>query len=127
MEQRQFFLQLLLTTAIAALVTWGMHQAPRLQPYWLLSTLSLGGFTLLSVVMYYAGRKAAYSSNKHDFTNIIMGFTMGKMALAFMLIFAYLKLAEPTDKIFILPFFVIYLIYTIFETYFMMKLSRLNT
>ena len=127
MEQRQFFLQLLITTVIAALVLWGLHQVPRLAPYWLLSTLSLGGFMLLSIVMYYAGRKAAYSSNKHDFTNIIMGFTMGKMALSFMLIFAYLKLAEPTDKIFILPFFAIYLIYTIFETYFMMKLSRLNT
>lgn len=76
--------------------------------------------------MYYAGRNAARSSNKNDFTNIIMGFTMGKMVLSFVLIFAYLKLVEPADKIFVLPFFSIYLIYTVFETYFMMKLGRTN-
>ncbi len=126
MDQGRFFSLLLVTTATTALVVFGLHQIPRLQPYWLLSLLSTVGFCLLSVFMYYAGRNAARSSNKNDFTNIIMGFTMGKMVLSFVLIFAYLKLVEPADKIFVLPFFSIYLIYTVFETYFMMKLGRTN-
>lgn len=126
MTQGRFFFYLLITTVSTILVVIGFHLVPRLQPYWPLSAISIVGFTLLSTVMYYAGTNAAKSSNKHDFTNIIMGFTMGKMVLSFMLIFAYLKLMEPEDKIFILPFFSIYLIYTIFETYFMMKLGRTN-
>ena len=76
--------------------------------------------------MYQAGYRAAMSDNKNDFTNAVLGFTVGKMFLAILVILGYSLLAQPPDKLFIIPFFAIYLIYTIFETYFMMKLGRMN-
>ena len=83
-------------------------------------------FVSLSVLMYLAGYRAAMSENKNDFTNAILGFTVAKMFLAILVLIGYTQLARPQDKLFIIPFFGIYLIYTIFETYFMMKLGRMN-
>ena len=126
MTPRQFFLQLLLLSAATALSLHFVNQLPAFQAYAGLSWLSVLFFILLSIAMYYAGRRSALSENKHHFTNTIMGFTMGKMMLSILLILVYLKLAEPVTKLFILPFFGVYLIYTIFETYFMTRLGRMS-
>jgi len=127
MTQRQFYLQLLLVSALTAVALFFINQLPALAAYASLSWLSVAFFIFLSIGMYYAGRRSALSDNKHHFTNTIMGFTMGKMMLSILLILGYLKLAEPETKLFILPFFGVYLVYTIFETYFMTRLGRTNS
>lgn len=124
MTNQTFFLQLGAVILLTAAALWGLFQVPSLAPYQVLGWISLGGFVFLSVVMFFIGRGAAQSENKNTFTSSVLGFTMGKMMLAIMIIFAYLKLAEPTDKFFIIPFFAVYFIFTAFETYFMMKLGR---
>lgn len=126
MSQRSFFTQLGLLSLGTALLIFLLGRLPRFQAYSLLSWASLAAFFALSVAMFFAGRSAAHSDNKNDFTNAVLGFTVGKMFLAIVAIFGYSSLAKPTDKLFIIPFFSIYLIYTIFETYFMMKLGRMN-
>jgi formate/nitrite transporter FocA (FNT family) len=74
--------------------------------------------------MYFVGQQAAQSDNKYTFTNTILGFTVGKLFLAIMVILGYDQLAEPSSKFFIIPFFVVYAVFTGFETYVMMKLSK---
>jgi hypothetical protein len=49
-----------------------------------------------------------------------------KMALCLFVIVGYFKLAEPSSKMYAIPFLIVYLIFTIFETYFMMKLSKVK-
>lgn len=120
-------MQLGLLSLAAVLLVFFLNRLPRLQPYSLLSWASLGAFIALSAAMFSAGRRAARSDNKNDFTNAVLGFTMGKMFLAILLLFGYSRLAQPPDKLFIIPFFSVYLIYTIFETYFMMKLGRMKS
>ncbi|MEM1214972.1 MAG: hypothetical protein AAGJ82_04770 [Bacteroidota bacterium] len=124
MTTQQFFLQLLGVTTLTALVLWGMFQATAVAPYKIVGWISLGTFVLLSIGMYFGGRSAAQSSNKNNFTNAILGFTMGKMLLAIAILFVYLQLAKPADKFFILPFFAVYFLFTAFETYFMMRLGK---
>lgn len=125
MTNQQFFLQLTIITGLCALGLWGlMEGVPDLRPYQALGWISLGGFTLLSGFMFWAGRNAALSENKNNFTSAVLGFTMGKMFLAIIIVYAYMQLAQPADKLFVIPFFGVYLVYTIFETYFMMKLGR---
>ena len=126
MGHRHFFLQLGVVTLVTAAVLLGLHQIDRFAPYGSLSVLSLLLFVGLTVVMYFLGRRAANSENKNDFTNVVMGFTMGKMFLSIAIIYGYLQVVEPTDKLFIVPFFTVYLIYTAFEIFFMMKLGRMN-
>ena len=124
MTNQAFFLQLGAVILLTVVTLWGLFQVPALAPYHLLGWISLGGFVFLSVVMFFIGRSSAQSTNKNNFTSTVLGFTVGKMMLAIMIIFAYLKLAEPIDKLFVIPFFAVYFIFTAFETYFMMKLGR---
>ncbi|PHN07087.1 hypothetical protein [Flavilitoribacter nigricans] len=124
MEAKHFFIQLLILSVAVAAGLYFLNQLPQLQAHASLSWISLVGFIGLSVLMYYAGKRGARSENKNDFTNVVLGFTIGKMFMAIMVIYAYLQLAKPEGKAFILPFFGIYLIFTAFETFFMMKLGK---
>lgn len=127
MSQRQFLIQLGLLSLSVAILVFFLNRLPQLQSSSFLSWASLAAFIAMSVVMFFAGSRAARSDNKNDFTNAVLGFTVGKMFLAILVIFGYSQLAQPADKLFIIPFFSIYLIYTIFETYFMMKLGRMKS
>jgi hypothetical protein len=124
---KAFYLQLAIVTLIAAATAFGINTFPQFADVQPIAWISLGIFVLLSVVMYYAGRKAAFSDNKHDFTNVSLGVTIGKIFIAILFILGYNQLMQPDSRFFIIPFFLMYLIYTIFETYIMMKLGRLNT
>jgi hypothetical protein len=126
MSQRSFFMQLGILSLGTAILLFFLNRLPQLQAYGELSWISLAAFVALCILMYKAGYRAAMSDNKNDFSNAVLGFTAGKMFLAILVIFGYSQLAQPPDKLFIIPFFAIYLIYTIFETYFMMKLGRMN-
>ncbi len=126
MSQRQFFIQLGLLTLSTAILLSFLNGLPQLQAYSSLSWISLGLFLGITLAMHRVGRSAAQSSNKNDFTNAVLGFTVGKMFLAIIILLGYSQLAQPADKLFIIPFFAVYLIYTIFETYLMMKLGRTN-
>ena len=127
MTAKAFYLQLALVSLIAAATAFGINTFPQFADVQPIAWISLGIFVLLSVVMYYAGRKAAFSDNKHDFTNVSLGVTIGKIFIAILFILGYNQLMQPDSRFFIIPFFLMYLIYTIFEIYIMMKLGRLNT
>lgn len=83
-------------------------------------------FIILSVMAYYLGKRGATSTNKYRFVHIIVFFILLKMVASIVLIVGYIKLAEPTGKVFIVPFLVVYLFYTIFEVYFLEKIARLK-
>ena len=124
MSQRQFLIQLGLLSLSVAILIFFLNRLPQLQPSSLLSWASLAAFIAMSVIMFFAGSRAARSDNKNDFTNVVLGFTIGKMFLSIMIIYAYFSLMQPEGKWFIIPFFIVYFMYTAFETYFMMKLGK---
>ncbi len=124
MRPQQFWLQLAIISASTAILLFFLNRIESLQPYSAFSWICLAAFILLTILMYKAGQSALKSQNKNDFTNTTLGFMMGKMLLAGIIIISYNKLMEPQSKIFILPFFIVYVIYTVFETYFMMRLAK---
>ncbi|MCP3929029.1 MAG: hypothetical protein GY705_08010 [Bacteroidetes bacterium] len=124
MNQRSFFTQLLILTAFVIILIFVFQQIKSLAAYQVLSWISIVFFFLLSGSMYFAGKKAALSTNKYQFSNVVLGFTTGKLFISVIIVLGYNYFFEPTSKLFLIPFFSIYLIYTIFETYFMMKLSK---
>ena len=127
MNRQRFFTQLGILSAVMALVIFLVNALTPLRSYSLLSWLSLGLFILLSVGMYIGGYKAAISENKYTFTNAVLGFTIGKMVLSVIVILSYNELAKPESKLFLVPFFAIYVVFTVFETYFMMKLGKMDS
>lgn len=124
MTSKGFFVQLAIISALVAAGLFFIIRLPQVQPHAMLSWLSLLFFMALSAVIFFSGRRSAENANKNVFTNTVLGFTMTKMLVCATIVVAYHKIVQPESKWFLLPFFVTYLIFTIFETYWMMKLAR---
>ncbi len=126
MNANQFFFQLGIVTILTAIGIATISYFPTLQSYVPLAVVSLVFFTLLSIVMYYTSIWMVRSRNKNDFTNIVLFFIITKMLFSVVLVLLYFRLAQPTERYFVVSFLVIYLIYTIFETHFMMKVGKMK-
>ncbi len=127
MNQRSFFTQLSILSVFVGVLLLLLNTIPAIHPYQGISWISCSFFILLSIVMYLAGQKAAKSRNKNNFSRVVFGFIGIKMMLSVALVFVYSETVRPTSGHFLVPFFVTYLLYTIFETHFMMKIGQVNT
>ena len=126
MSQRTFFLQLFGITFLFAVIAIICSQIPAVSAYTGIFWLSIAFFFVFSLAMFFFAKKAALSSNKHAFTNVAIGTLAGKLFLSIILLVIYKQVAAPSDKFFIIPFFIVYLFYTMFETNFMIKLGRIS-
>lgn len=126
MKHRTFFVQLTTVSVISFLLLFFLNQYPKFAPFTTFSYISCVAFILFSALMYFLAYRAALSSDKNLFLQQVLLTTSAKMALCLFVIVGYFKLAEPTSKMYAIPFLIVYLIFTIFETYFMMKLSKVK-
>ena len=126
MNRRRFFFQLSLITAGVLLILLFLHIFQPFAPFKIISLVTLSFFVLLSVAMYLLAAKAALSKDKNAFTRLIMVFTFGKMLLTVALIIAFQKLLKPDSTYYLIPFFFIYIVFTVFETIFMSRLGKIK-
>jgi hypothetical protein len=127
MNQRQFITTLVATVAIVVALQVIFQQFSRIfQAHAGVTWWSLAFFTPLSIGMYIAGKRAAVSSNKGLFTGLTMALTFIKIMVGVICMVVYRKVFGAQGKDFLLPFFVVYFAFTIFETFFMIKLAKEN-
>lgn len=126
MTFRTFFIQLGLVTAGTIILLVLIHQSEAFRQYAALSWLSLGFFVILSVTMFYFASQSARNTDPNAFSRIVLGFIAGKMFLSVLLIVAYKQGFDPPTPHYVGLFIIIYLVYTIFETYFMMKVAKIK-
>jgi len=124
LESAAFYKYFTIVSISTAVLLFALCQFPLLQPYLIFSVISLALFMLLTLLMFVVGGITAKSSNKNLFTTVILGFTFGKIFLSLFVVLGYHQLAQPPSKIFLLPFFIVYLVFTIFETYLMMQIGQ---
>jgi hypothetical protein len=123
MREKHFYSLLALTTA-STLIALGLiyHFAPQVQ-HWAFSLPFLVIMCLFTFRMYKVGYKAANDTNPYVFTRKFLAFTGMKILIALVAAGIY-KLSFPeADKSFLYSFLVIYILYTVLETYIFMKLS----
>lgn len=90
----------------------------------LLSWISILCFTLISVAAYLLGLKTANSTNRNDFGNVFLVITTFKLLFCSMVVWIYKALVAPEGRLFVLPFLLIYLVFTIFESYLLVRLGK---
>lgn len=88
-----------------------------------LSIISIILFAAVSILLYFLALRFVNHSNKLLFGNIILAATFIKMLMAIAVLFGYYSIKQPESKWFILPFFVIYFIFTLFETIFLVQIN----
>lgn len=123
MTFRNFTIQL----AGLSILVWGLlvviHQIPGLGEEQNFSWWTWGTFIVLSIFMFVLAKWAANDENKQLYVGMSIFLGATKMLIAVLLVVIYSKVMEPKGQGFVIPFFLIYLCYTIFETHFLMKLS----
>lgn len=125
MNLRTFLTLLVATTAIVLSLNLILQQFfGTFVQYSGVTWWSLSLFIPLSIGMYFYGEKASRSENKLLFHNLIIVTIFAKMFLSVFVLLIYKKIFHPETKNFTLPFFLVYFIFTIFETYFMVKLAQ---
>jgi hypothetical membrane protein len=126
MNQRRFFSQLGILTLSVVVAVFVLHQLFGEEASRAFSLVSAGFFALLGAGVYIMAAKAAISKDKNAFTRLIMVLTFVKLFLTFVLVIAYYWLAKPESLFFLLPFFGVYITYTVFETVYLTKLGKIK-
>lgn len=90
------------------------------------SWASLVFFISFTIGVYLLAERAAQSPNLSTFSSVILGVIFVKMLFIILIVLIYKKAVNPSSAWFLLPFFVIYLGFTIFEVYFMGKLGQVK-
>jgi len=126
MTKRSFYNQLTgLSLGVATLLIF-LSFVPLFQVDISVSWVSLLFFILFTIAVFYVSEGAALSANPHTFTTVIMGVVIGKMFSSILIILLYIKLMNPESRYFLIPFFIIYFSFTIFELHFMTKLGKIK-
>ena len=84
-------------------------------------------FNLISILillifcagMYYISISASKNSNKHLFSGITLVSIFVKIVLILAMLLIYTRIFTPDSRYFLLPFIFTYIVFTIFETYFL--------
>lgn len=125
MENRRFLVILGVITAIMVLLLASGHfLADAFKPHTGFSFAVLAMYVIFSLIAYQAGKSAVQSTNKYRFIQVLIIIIMGKIFLSLLFFLAYMKLFQPADKLFVIPFILIYLIYTVFEVYYLEKIAK---
>ena len=126
MTKRSFFTRLGgLSIGVAALLI-SLSFIPLFQKDISISWVSWLFFIIFTVVVFFVSESAALSANPHNFTTVIMGVVIGKMFFSVLIILMYVKMMNPETRYFLIPFFIIYFAFTIFELQFMTKLGKMK-
>ena len=124
MPFKKFLLYLSLVSGLALILHFLLIFNSTLAVYADFSYLSIVFFIGLSVIFYYLGQIVSQSKNLYLFNGLVAFIVITKMTFCTLLIIVYFKKTHPPDKFFVVPFFLYYILYTIFELYFMSKFAR---
>ncbi len=83
-------------------------------------------FVIFTILVFHIGLRAVDSPNKNLFTGVAISSIFMKLVFILAFLFTYQAVVEPTSKHYLFPFILIYLVYTIFETMVMMRLSKVS-
>ena len=123
MKSFAFFKWLTILTTLLTIVILALSTFEKFAGIKPISFGSLVFFVTLSIVVFYLGNAAASSENKNRLTQLIMILVFFKLFSCLMIIVIYDRLFHPPSDYYVLPFFLIYIVFTAFEV---MMLSKAN-
>jgi hypothetical protein len=122
-KQRSFYLYLFLTTVVVfvllLLLTLGNNYKTYLSFALVVNTI----FAFTSIPMYYLFTKLALSPKRTLFISATVGNMFFRIFLSVMILVLYFLWYNPDDGNFVVPFLVVYVTFTIFETYILLRIA----
>ncbi len=123
MNDKKFYTQLSLVTLASALLVAGSYFIESMALYMSLGWVYLIFFTLFVGLSYILGKKAITSTNKNDYTRMVLGLIFFKILLCIAIMVIYDSIYQPQGSHHIIYFIVLYILYSIFEYKILSQLS----
>lgn len=124
MTEKAFYTQLFYVTLISVGLLIPCYMFLPIRPFMALGIIGLIFFVMLSIFVFKLSLKIVDSKDLNAFTRLIMYNLMIKLFMSIFIVLIYYKVVEPGEPLFILPFILIYLIFTIFEAMFLSRQAR---
>ncbi|MCB9308918.1 MAG: hypothetical protein H6567_02525 [Lewinellaceae bacterium] len=83
-------------------------------------------YTLMSSIIFILLKRSLKSVKKQSFLHYSIGYSFVKILVSIAVVLAYKFFADAYNKNIILPFIIVYIGFTIFETIFMTRLATYN-
>ena len=126
-SSRRFWTSLLLIAAGSIAVLFVLDAIePRMNAVSTFTMLTISVFTVIVGLAFVLGLRSSRSESKYGFVRLVMILIFVKMMICVLLIVYHLETERPESKLFIIPFLLIYLIFTIFEVSVLEKLARVK-
>lgn len=119
MNSFRFFKYLAMLVICMLLFSHFIHQRKNLIEYKDFSLFGILVFTLICILFYFLADYFSRHSNDKAFMTLIFINFFVKLVAVLALPVAYFNISKPSSGVFVLPFIVIYVCFTIFETYFL--------
>lgn len=128
MSSARFYLGLaiVLLLAVVSQLLFGWF-LPELKPFIGLGYVAMVYFTTLSVLIYYLSRRLGTHENPYLLLYLTYAVILFKLASSVVIVYAFKRHYHPDTRYFVLPFIVVYILFTIFETAYMAKSGRLKS
>jgi len=81
-------------------------------------------FTVITGFVYWIVERALRAQQNNFFLSVIIINVFVKIVASFVFMMIYVKVKDPADRYFLVPFLMTYLIFTIFETYILSTQAR---
>ena len=102
---------------LSVIVFYAVAMALPLKPYADVLVFAIIFFTILTLLVYWLGQRALRTNQNNFFLYVIIINVFVKLVASFVFMLLYVKMKDPPDRYFLVPFLLTYLIFTISETY----------
>jgi len=126
MSLKDFSRLLFITLGFLLLTLIPLHIVKGIRPFIDLTIILMVFFVLLSFGVYFLGERFAESKNKYLYNQLILINFAAKLGISIGILIVYHQLTLPDSNLFVVPFGIIYLAFTVFEAVFMSKQSRIS-
>ena len=126
MTKYQIGYGLALTIVLAIITLLIANRNPIFTPHLYFYIICLFAFFSFTILSLFVGLKTYNNRNKGLFGLAAISTMTFKMIFSILLVVIYVRVYASPDKWFVLPFFLMYLYFTIFEAWALVKIGRLT-
>lgn len=123
MRENKFYITLSAIVLILYLVLYLMHQLKQFSPYFLISMTSLGVFTAFNIIVYNLAKVYSKQSSDKKYLGLIYMNFLAKLILVLIITVVFYFYYKKPPGFFVLPFILIYIVFTTFETWVLNKMA----
>ena len=119
MPLKSFIKNLVISSIVALVLLVATHLIVDIKEHLSFIIAAYVFFVCFCIFIYWLAQRSSSSRAGEYFLYIVVINVFVKLIASFMMVFIYARYAEPSNKWFVIPFLIVYLVFTVFETYFL--------